>query len=63
MQARMYLYDYLFVTLLSRVNLFCCRNSVIMGYFGALERSYLIFYLITDQIIVSHYTMLSRSFA
>ena len=34
------------------------QGHIIMGYIGALE----IFYLITDQIIVSPYTMLPSSF-
>ena len=48
------------LTILSRGNLFWCRIKIIMRYFRALEKGYLIFYLVTDQIIVSpliHYVI------
>ena len=63
MQGRMYSKQLPILYYIVKGKLVLVQGHTIMGYIGELEKGYLIFYLITDQIIVSPYTMLSRSFA
>ena len=63
MQGRMYSKQLPILYYIVKGKLVLVQGHIIMGYIGALEKDYLIFYLITDQIIVSPYTMLPRSFA
>ena len=56
--ARVYAIKLFFRYKLLRENLFLVQDNVIVGSLRTLEKGYLIFYLITDQIILSYNTML-----